>query len=152
MSQSTASLAVDRGSRRRQLTEAIFGREQRSGQQQRWQLREAVDGGSRRRQLTETVDGNSRQRQSSTGSNVGVNSSIGGQRRQPVEAVDGGNLWRGATLRSRAASAGRDRGDRWRLEFLLLASECGEGIKIAIFFTVQFYMHKNHNPKQSPTK
>ena len=39
-------------------------------------------------------------------------------------------LWQGATLRSTSASAGRGvGGSRRRPEFLLLASECGEGIK-----------------------
>jgi hypothetical protein len=115
------------GSRRRQSTEAIFDGEQRRGQQQRRWLTEAVNRGSRRRQSTEAVDRGNLRRGATAGSTV--NNSIGGRRRQSTEAVDGGNLWQGATLRSTAASAGRDGGGRRRPEFLLLASECGEGIK-----------------------
>jgi hypothetical protein len=57
VSRSIEASAVDGGSRRRQSAEAIFGGEQRCGQQQRRQLTEAFDRGSQWRQLTEAIFG-----------------------------------------------------------------------------------------------
>jgi hypothetical protein len=72
----------------------------------------------------------------------------GNQLRQLTEAISGGEQHRGQQQRQQGGTEAVNGG----LNFYYWQVSVERESKIAIFFTLQFYMHKNCHPKQSPTK
>ena len=108
----------------------------------------AVDEGSLRMQSTEAIFGGE-QRRGQQQHRRSIEAFDGGIcRRQSTEAIFGGEHCHGQQQHQQGGTEAVDGG----LNFYYWQVSVERESKIAIFCTVQFYMHKNCHLKQSPTK